>query len=169
MTDPHAVDAHTEEQRTKRYGRRMRAAGISICVGTALGAQGVAIAAEDEVFDNRPGQLFAMLTFISLMALGSALTVVGSIERNMRPSRTRLRRNAEAIAEVHTLVEQLITEHRAQCRTIEDMVTSLAATVSAVDERLTALETAVDKVPAYPEGVIHGILLRQDSSESEER
>jgi hypothetical protein len=161
------------EHRARRTGRRNRAAGITICVGTAIAAQSAAIISQQQMFSNRAAELFAILTLLTLINLGVAFIIIGGIERITRPIRARqkhLTAEVDGVAHDKAALEEAmqvaLAHHSAvlgRLTAVEEVVAPISEQLAAIHERLEEVQKVIDKVPAYGEGVIHGLTLRQDT------
>jgi hypothetical protein len=153
---PADLNTDPDENRTKRYGRRMLGAGISISVGTVVAAQTAAIISEQRMFDNRAAELFAILTLVALMSLGFAMITVGGLERIQRPSRRRLRHHAALLDRLRVLAERSAIDHREQYDNLQGLVAALPGRMSALEERTEEMARVLESVPDYSQGLSEG-------------
>jgi len=88
------------EDDIRRVGRRDYILGTAVFLGTFVLALVIALISEQRVFETRPGQLFAVMALMALMALGGSLVINGRTERRERNQRASVRVALKEIAEM---------------------------------------------------------------------
>lgn len=162
---------HTrEEQRVRRFGTVCLTAGILLIPLTFIAFMGVELATTSKA--DTTGTVFAILGVLTLALLGTALIILGGMERLHRPVRKRQRNTAKvaelARAEHADAMERLLAvlaDDREGMNDKFDMWLKLAAPVAGrlveIEKRLTGIEASIADLPAYGQGVIDGAQMRR--------
>jgi hypothetical protein len=151
-----------EEKRIRRFGNRCLTAGILLIPLTYLAFMGIELATVDNVGASA-ALVFAMLGILTLALGGTALIILGGMERLHRPVRKRQRHNSKAV--------ELVLERVAELAEIgEERFIVLHGLAGPVPGRLAALESEVAEMkktcadlPAYGQGVIDGAQMRRSA------
>jgi uncharacterized membrane protein len=133
---PHPAErgiAHEDTDRVaRRFGKKCFRWGLGIAGTSLLAALSAAVIAGDKVIEAHPdGRLFSGLAIIAGMALGAGLTIIGGVDRLIRPLRA---------------TDRIITANIKNRATSVERLTALAETF---DERLAAIEAAMDAVAEH--------------------
>lgn len=160
-----------QEQLTQRRGNLCLVGGFATIALTLLANLGTVVVYRDQPFPNPQAKLFANLAFVTVMVLGASLVTVGWIERMLRGNRARQIAGA-AIAydrgeQTDILLKRHIVDMQEDRREFRQQLDVLMGMIGAIPGRLAAIEAALDRVPAYGEGVIQGITLGRDSATPE--
>ncbi|WP_433730760.1 hypothetical protein ACQP2Y_20945 [Actinoplanes sp. CA-051413] len=141
----HQLTDDERETRTRKFGHRCFFAGAGIDIAAVVGSLFLTLSTEGPTVVNPTAQMFGVFTLIALIVSGASLVVVSGVERLQRPQRTMARLVLAETRRAHQRLDTLI------------------ATLGAIPDRMDTLEKAIEKVPGYTEGVIHGVQLRTDA------
>jgi hypothetical protein len=159
------LDPHIRETAVQTTGLRHRRAGLAILLGAPATGLAAAYLAEGQVFHQQNAQIFAFLALVATIAIGVTYLASGLSESRGRHGRALHR---QILAEQQKFrVEH--AEDRERLDLVIGLVSALPGRLDALAGRLDALERAIDKVPAYGDGVIHGMTLRNDAMGPESR
>ncbi len=162
IPDPneHALPHSEHETRIRFWGTLCRWAGFTLLTLDTIGTLIVAYLGHGNAWDDDTiGRTFGGLTCIIVGMAGAALVAAGLVELMQRQQRTLIRR-AMGRADRNAAVGH--ANNAAIGRTVEAveqngrLIAEAVATLAGIEKRLLALETAVEAVPGYAEGLAKG-------------
>ncbi len=153
------------ETRIRRNGTRSIWAGALLLVTDITATLSLMAYARHYTWTDPISRQFVGLTILLTGLAATALLTSGLIERQQRQQRTLIRR-AMARADANA---ELGDANREAIETNNRLVAEAIATLSGIEKRLHALETAVEQVPGYARGVIDGATMRANALGDDDR
>jgi hypothetical protein len=137
------------EQAFRRFGRRNYIAGISLCVLFALISLTLALVTDHHAFTSQDGRMFAVLALVAFIALAAVLTAIGAMERLNRHQRAATRRVAAEASRNRELIERLEVDLRERDEYIIGLVAPTPGRLAMVEQRLSPVEAAISSLAVH--------------------
>ncbi|GGN38968.1 hypothetical protein FHR83_006822 [Actinoplanes campanulatus] len=155
----HQLPHSEREQQLRRNGALYRRTGITLITADALAILTLMALPENAIWNNPTHRQLILLAVLLTGFTATALLTVGLLERQGRQTRTLIRRamaRADTNADLGDANRAAIDANRAAIMENTKLVAEAIITLTGIEKRLHALETAVEAVPGYADGLARG-------------
>lgn len=138
-------DRTAEEKNTRRFGRRCFGAGLGVLVAWNVAALAAAIVTENDLWHNGDAQLFGVLAFVLGCCTGAILTLIGALERIMRPVRERQDSLTRGQQRQGATIARVAQNSEDRFEVIMQMIGAIPTRMNQLEEDHTEIKASLDE------------------------